>query len=159
VVGRPRRAVFTAAHLATWLDRANVLGPLPAGIASIWETNMAVDTQVLVLTTTAEGLHRALHPEALRFTHEQSKTIQTAAVEAVREINADAADAVRGYLAHVYEVGYGTRLRDLAIRAEELVAGITGNPTRGRTSSTKPGTSTHISPLPNGWNKPASTQD
>jgi hypothetical protein len=116
--------------LATWLDRAQVLGPLPAGVASVWETNMAVETQVLILTTIAEGLHRALHPETLRFTHEQGKTIQTAATEAVREIDADAADAVSGYLAHVHEVGYGTRLQDFAGRAEELVPGITGDPTR-----------------------------
>ena len=115
--------------LATWLDRAQVLGPLPAGVASVWETDMAVETQVLVLTTIAEGLHRALHPETLRFTHEQSKTIQTAATEAVREISADAADAVRSYLAHVHEVGYRTRLRDFARDAEELVPGITGDPT------------------------------
>ena len=116
--------------LATWLDQAHVLGPLPAGIASLWETDMAVETQVLILTTIAEGLHRALHPETLRFTHEQGKTIQTAATEAVREIDADAAKAVHGYLEHVHEVGYGTRLRDLAARAEELVPGITGDPTR-----------------------------
>lgn len=116
--------------LATWLDRAQVLGPLPAGVASVWETDMAVETQVLVLTTIAEGLHRALHPEALRFTHEQGKTIRTAAVETVREISADAADAVRSYLKYVHEVGYGTRLRDLALRAEELVPGITGDPAR-----------------------------
>jgi hypothetical protein len=116
--------------LATWLDRAHVLGPLPAGVASVWETNMAVETQVLILTTIAEGLHRALHPETLRFTHEQGKTIQTAATEAVREIAADAADAVSGYLAHVHEVGYGTRLQDFAGRAEELVPGITGDPKR-----------------------------
>ena len=116
--------------LATWLDRAHVLGPLPAGVASVLETNMAVETQVLILTTIAEGLHRALHPEVLRFTPERGKTIQTIATAAVRQIDAEAADAVSGYLEHVYEVGYGTRLRDLAIRAEELVPGITGDPTR-----------------------------
>jgi hypothetical protein len=82
------------------------------------------------LTTIAEGLHRALHPEVLRFTPERGKTIQTIATAAVRQIDAEAADAVSGYLEHVYEVGYGTRLRDLAIRAEELVPGITGDPTR-----------------------------
>jgi len=114
--------------LATWLDRAQVLGPLPAGIASVWETDMAVETQVLILTTIAEGLHRALHPEVLRFTPEYGKTIQTVATEAVREIDSDAADAVSGHLAQVHEVGYGTRLRDFAGRAEELVPGITGDP-------------------------------
>jgi hypothetical protein len=116
--------------MATWLDQAHVLGPLPAGIASLWETNLAVETQVLILTTIAEGLHRALHPEALRFTREHGGTIRTIAVAAVRQIDADAADAVHGYLEQVHEVGYGTRLRDLAARAEELVPGITGDPTR-----------------------------
>jgi Apea-like HEPN len=116
--------------LATWLDQAHVLGPLPAGIASLWETNLAVETQVLILTTIAEGLHRALHPEALRFTREHGRTIRTIAVAAVRQIDTDAADAVNGYLDYVHEVGYGTRLRDLAARAEELVPGITGDPTR-----------------------------
>jgi len=33
--------------LAAWLDRAHMLGPLPAGVASVLETDLAVDTQVL----------------------------------------------------------------------------------------------------------------
>ena len=116
--------------VAAWLDRAHVLGPLPAGVASIWETELAIETQVLILTTIAEGLHRALHPEALRYSLEIGKTIQTVASNAVRNIDSNAAQAVNSYLSHVYEVGYGTRLRDLALRAEELVPGITGNPTQ-----------------------------
>jgi hypothetical protein len=121
---------ISIAVLATWLDRAHLLGPLPAGVASLWETNLAVETQVLILTTIAEGLHRALRPEVLRFTPERGKTIQTVATAAVRELDAEAATAVHSYLEHVYEVGYGTRLRDLAGRAEELVPGITGHSTQ-----------------------------
>lgn len=116
--------------LAVWLDRAHVLGSLPAGVASLWETDLAVETQVLILTTIAEGLHRALHPEALRYTPEIGKTIQTVASNSVRNVAIDAAQAVSSYLSHVHEVGYGTRLQDFAVRAEELVPGITGDPTR-----------------------------
>jgi hypothetical protein len=116
--------------LATWLDQSHVLGPLPAGVASLLETDLAVDTQVLILTTIAEGLHRALHPELLRFTPERGKEIRKGATDAVRQIDADAADAVYGLLKYVHDVGYRTRLRDFAGRAERLVPGITGRTAR-----------------------------
>jgi hypothetical protein len=65
-----------------------------------------------------------------RFTRERGKTIQSVATAAVRELDDEGAEAVKSYLEHVYEVGYGTRLRDLADCAERLVPGITGNTSR-----------------------------
>ena len=40
------------------------------------------------------------------------------------------ADAVSGFLSHVHEVSYATRLEELAGRAEELVPGVTGKPSK-----------------------------
>jgi len=125
-----RPADITAPILARWLDRANVLGSLPAGVASVSEGSLAVETQVLILTTIAEGLHRALHPDRVRFTPEHGKVVQNTATAAVHEIDPAAAKAVNGFLNHVHELGYGTRLQQLATRAEQLVPGITGQSNR-----------------------------
>jgi hypothetical protein len=118
---------LTVARLAQWLDRSQTLGPLPAGVASVFENDLAVDTQVLLLTTLTEGVHRVLHPKTLRFSAKHGDQVRTVAVEAVRAVDPDAVDAVKGFLSFVHEVGYARRLEDLARRAEELVPGITGN--------------------------------
>jgi Apea-like HEPN len=121
---------ISAQILAHWLDRANLLGSLPAGVASVWQGSLAVETQVLILTTIAEGLHRALNPDRVRFTPDHGKIVQNVATAAVREIDPAAAKAVHGLLNHVYEPCFGTRLQQLAARAEELVPGITGQSNR-----------------------------
>jgi len=119
---------ISVAVLAAWLDRVPVLGPLPAGVASLLEVELAIETQVLMMTTLAEGIHRALRPEARRFELERGKTIREVATEAVRKIDPEAAGTVQSLLKYVDEMGYGARLKELASRAEELVPGITGNP-------------------------------
>jgi hypothetical protein len=116
--------------IAHWLDRADTLGSLPAAVASLFGDSLPIETQVLILTTIAEGLHRALHPDRTRFTPEHGKDVQNVATAAVRKFDAGAADAVKGFLSHVHELGYGTRLMQLAASAEELVPGITGNTKR-----------------------------
>jgi hypothetical protein len=115
-----------------WLDRATTLGPLPGAFASVLEADLSVEAQALILTTVAEGLHRMLYPDTLRFSVEHGEIVREAAVEAVRRVdeNKSTADAVNGLLSHVYEVSYAKRLQELAGRAEELVPGITGNTAR-----------------------------
>ena len=114
--------------VATWLGRANTLGPLPGAFASVLETDLSVEAQALILTTVAEGLHRVLYPDTKRFSIEHGEIVREAAVEAVRHVdeNKSTADAVNGFLSHVHEVSYAKRLQELAARAEELVPGITG---------------------------------
>lgn len=114
--------------LATWLERAHALGPLPGAYISVLEIDLSVDAQALILTTVAEGLHRVLYPHTLRFSVEHGVMVREAAVEAVRLVdqNASTVDAVSGFLSHVHEVSYAKRLDELASRAEELVPGVTG---------------------------------
>lgn len=123
---------LTLPVVATWLDRAPSLGPLPGAFASVLETDLSVEAQALILTTVAEGLHRMLYPNTRRFSVEHAEIVRRAAVEAVRRVDEDesTADAVNGFLSHVYEVSYAKRLQELASRAEELVPGITGNTAR-----------------------------
>jgi len=52
--------------LATWLERAHALGPLPGAYISVLEIDLSVEAQALLLTTVAEGLHRVLYPHTLR---------------------------------------------------------------------------------------------
>jgi hypothetical protein len=114
--------------VATWLGRANTLGPLPGTFASVLETDLSVEAQALILTTVAEGLHRVLYPDTQRFSVEHGDVVREAAVEAVRHVDESksTADAVNGFLSHVHEVSYAKRLQELAARAEELLPGITG---------------------------------
>lgn len=125
-------SAISADVLATWLDRTNILGPLPAGVASVFESHLSIDTEVLILTTIAEGLHRAIHPDVVRFGLEEAEQVRAAATEAAAAIAPDAGQAVNGFLTHVHEVGYARRLKHLSQRAEELMPGITGNSNRWR---------------------------
>lgn len=121
--------------VATWLDRATSLGPLPGAFASVLEVHLSVEAQALILTTVSEGLHRVLFPDTRRFSVEHAEIVRNAAVEAVRRVddNKSTADAVSGFLSHVYEVSYAKRLQELARRAEKLVPGVTGNTGRWKT--------------------------
>lgn len=123
---------LTLEVVATWLGRATALGPLPGAFASVLETDLSVEAQALILTTVAEGLHRVLYPDRHRFSVEHGEIVRNAAVGAVRRVdeNKSTADAVNGFLSHVHEVSYATRLQELAGRAEELVPGITGKTAR-----------------------------
>jgi len=55
---------LTLQNLATWFDRAELLGPLPPVVAEALTGPVALESRVLELTTVAEGLHRRLYPEA-----------------------------------------------------------------------------------------------
>lgn len=55
-------------NIATWLDQVDVLGPLPPGVADLVHgETISVESQVLQLTSVAEGLHRVLHPRQKRY--------------------------------------------------------------------------------------------
>jgi hypothetical protein len=50
-------------HVAAWLNKVEQLGPLPAVVADMAHADsISVDTQVLLLATVAEGMHRRLYP-------------------------------------------------------------------------------------------------
>ncbi|GAA1290325.1 hypothetical protein Psi02_15640 [Planotetraspora silvatica] len=121
---------LSPAAIGAWLDRVETLGPLPAVVVSAITTSLPLETQVLILGTTSEGLHRRLFPDAQRFSRDLAVEIREAAAKAAKEIDESAADAVKGFLSHMDEPGYGQRLDQLAADAETLVPGITGRAKR-----------------------------
>jgi len=127
-------------QIGTWLDKVRLLGPLPAVVADLTAAHtLSLDTQSLLLATVAEGLHRQLYPDDLRF-HEDAelnasvaKRVQTTAAEAVDPIHKDAKQAVSGLLGHVGDPGYAKRLERLASVAEAAAPGVTGRTSRWKT--------------------------
>ena len=124
-------------QVVTWLDKVNLLGPLPAVVADLAHTQpISLDTQALLLATVAEGLHRRLYPGDLRF-HEDSELntnvaerVQAAAAEAADPIHPAAKTAVSGLLKYVGDLGYAKRLARLASDAEAVAPGVTGRTSR-----------------------------
>jgi hypothetical protein len=116
----------TPTALSTWLDRVELLGPLPSVVASSLRGPVQLETQVLVLSTVAEGLHRRLFPDVLRFPTGEAITIAQAAVGAAAAVDPNAEQAVSGFLSHLHEVGYLRRLRDLGDVAESAAPGVIG---------------------------------
>ena len=126
-------------QVGTWLDKVSLLGPLPAVVADLAQAHaISLDTQALLLATVAEGLHRRLYPDDLRF-HEDRKLnkdiaerVQVTAAEAVDLIHPDAKIAVSSLLKHVGDIGYAKRLARLASVAEAAAPGVTGRTSRWR---------------------------
>jgi hypothetical protein len=124
-------------QIGSWLNKANLLGPLPAVVADLSQAQaISLDTQALLLATIAEGLHRRLYPDDLRFDDEKklnaeiAERVQTTAAGAVESIHAGARAAVSGLLGHVGDIGYAKRLARLANVAETAALGVTGRTSR-----------------------------
>ena len=115
-------------EIGAWLDQAGTLGPMPAVVADLAQaSSISLDTQALLLATVAEGLHRCLYPDEVRFDQQTAERVKATAAEAVNSIHEKAKETVRGFLSHVEEVGYGARLTGLAAVAEDVAPGITGH--------------------------------
>ncbi|HEX8626882.1 MAG TPA: HEPN domain-containing protein [Catenuloplanes sp.] len=123
-------ADLTPTVIATWLGRTDALGPLPPVVAAAMRGPIALEGRVLELTTVAEGLHRRLRPEAVRFSPEIGRAVRRAAAAAAEEVHAGAGEAVRDFLGHVHGIGYGDRLLGLAAMAESAIPGVTGHSKR-----------------------------
>ena len=84
------------AGVATWLDSVVRLGPLPSVVARAAATrDDPLETQLLELTTAAEGLHRLILPQRKRMTDEQAKEARSKALEAIKELLDDVATPSR----------------------------------------------------------------
>ena len=116
------------AGVATWLDSTVRLGPLPSVVARAAATrDDPLETQLLELTTAAEGLHRLILPQRKRMTDEQAKEARSKALEAIKELLDDIRDAVQAALNHLTDQSYPRRLLDLAEHVGQAVPGVTGN--------------------------------
>jgi hypothetical protein len=118
------------AGVATWLDTIVRLGPLPSVVARATDTrDDPLETQLLELTTAAEGLHRLLLPQSKRMTDTQADEARNMALEAIKELLDDVRDAVKAALNHITDLSYPRRLLDLAQHVGQAVPGVTGNDT------------------------------
>ena len=116
------------AGVATWLDSVVRLGPLPSVVARAADSrDDPLETQLLELTTAAEGLHRLILPQRKRMTDEQAREARGKAVEPIRGLLDDVRDAVQAALGHLTDQSYPRRLLDLAEHVGQAVPGVTGN--------------------------------
>lgn len=126
-------------RVANWLDAGERLGPLPPVVAAAAAgPGRTLETQLLELTTVAEGLHRRVFPDSRRCSTEKA----TAARQAARTAVVDAVDeklgaAVRGLLEHLEDPGYPQRLQELADYVETAMPGVTGQTKRWKACVTE----------------------
>lgn len=114
--------------VAKWLDSVVRLGPLPSGVARAASTrDNPLETQLLELTTAAEGLHRLILPQRKRMTDDQAQEARNKALEAIKGLVDDVRDAVQAALGHLTDQSYPRRLLDLAEHVGQAVPGVTGN--------------------------------
>lgn len=118
------------AGVATWLDTIVRLGPLPSVVARATDTrDDPLETQLLELTTAAEGLHRLILSQSKRMTDAQADEARGKALEAIKELPDEVRDAVQAALNHITDLSYPRRLLDLAQHVGQAVPGVTGNNT------------------------------
>lgn len=119
--------------VATWLDSVVPLGPLPSVVARAAATrDDPIETQLLELTTAAEGLHRLILPQCKRMTDDQAREARSKTLEALNGLVDDVREAVQGALGHLTDQSYPRRLRDLAEHIGQAVPGVTGNTAQWR---------------------------
>lgn len=100
--------------VTTWLSTAVALSPVPEILASLWSGAFPfIETRSLTLATTAEALHRLLHPDARRFTTQEiEESISGLADSKMPEtVKSSLHDALSSYW---MEKSYPQRIEELA---------------------------------------------
>lgn len=122
--------VLTLEHLARWLQQVRLLGPLPPVVAdSVAGGSRTLETDVLELTTVAEGLHRRLL-ERRQHSKEDAERVRQLARAAVACLGEDLAKDVAQALSHFGELSYPARITELAAWAESCAPGVVGRANR-----------------------------
>ena len=118
--------------VARWLDSVERLGPLPPVVARAIadRSSVMLETQLLELTTVAEGLHRRLFPNATRMSDAIANRVRQATSDALCAEAEETQSVVTGMFRHLTEPGYNARMKDLAALAEPLLPFVTGKTNR-----------------------------
>jgi hypothetical protein len=118
--------------IANFIDISTLTGPVAPVVADADSglRRATLETQVLELTTVAEGLHRSLFDNEQRFTQAEADRLRQLVATALAFEPERDAQIVRGFLRHLEEPNYKTRLRGLSSMAEELLPGVTGRTSR-----------------------------
>lgn len=121
--------VLTLNGIARWIEQVDRLGPLPPVVADAVarQSELKLETQVLELTTVAEGLHSRLFPDERRMDDETVREIRKRVREALRVQDERDRNVVNGVLTHLHEPSYRRRLYQLAELSEKLLPGATGD--------------------------------
>jgi len=121
---------FGVANIARFVDLASKVGHLAPIVADSrsFLSKATLETQVLELTTVAEGIHRALHAdEDSRFTKFEAGRIRELVGKALVGEPETFNNVVQGFLKHVEEPNYKTRVRRLAATADVHIPGVAGD--------------------------------
>ncbi|GAA3251334.1 hypothetical protein GCM10017691_63740 [Pseudonocardia petroleophila] len=113
--------------LAEWLDCVDDLGPTPAVVSDgITGSQDTIETQLLELTTVAEGLHRSIFPQEDRLTVDQAENVRLIVREAIKSEPSRVQDVVNGRFGYIEEMSYPHRLRAIAKEAAVALPEIAG---------------------------------
>lgn len=117
--------------VATWLDKVEQLGPLPPVVATFAAKKQVtrLETELLEMTTVAEGLHARLFPDDRRLEESACEEIRSRVLDALSDLDDDgrAASILRGMLRHLSEPGYDRRLKGLAGYVADVAPQTCGN--------------------------------
>ena len=120
--------------IAAWCGTATQLSPTPHVVAAaIAGTFQTVDAEALALTTTAEGMDRALYPDSRRFTEEEVG----ASVAGLKDstVPANVRDAMVSALnLYFHEDSYPTRMKRLATEVSAAAPDCVGNTSKWKDS-------------------------
>ena len=118
--------------IANFVDISELTGPVAPVIADADSglRRAALETQVLELTTVAEGVHRSLFDSVQRLSNPEVGRIRQLVAIALAFEPERHAQIVQGFLNYLEEPNYKTRLRGLSSLAEELLPGVTGRTNR-----------------------------
>lgn len=118
----PRRSILISLRdvslecLCRFIDMTRDVGSFAPVVADAYSSlrRATLETQVLELTTVAEGIHRSLYQEDFRVAATDANRIRESVFEALAAESQRHKDIVRGFLRYLEEPNYKTRIRRLA---------------------------------------------
>lgn len=130
------RGVIELKHVARWIDRVDALGPLPPVVAaSVSTSSHSLETELLQLTTVAEGLHRRIYnDDNTELYADEVAQAREAACNATARLGDHVRDAIDRALTHFGELSYPRRVQQLGERAEQFAPGVTGATNRWKSA-------------------------
>lgn len=123
-----------------WLDRAPRLGPLPPVVAAAAAgASRSLESQLLELTTVAEGLHERLFPGEVNFPEEEADAARRLVGEAVEDLDERLRTAIASRLERLEDPSFSQRVEQLADSVATAAPGVTGKKNRwkGRVTTTR----------------------
>jgi hypothetical protein len=118
--------------VARYLDVYEKAGPAAPVIANLLRngSNPNIETQVLELTTVAEGIHRRLFPEDTRMTEDDAQRLQGLVAAAITKEDDRHQIIVKGSISRLEEASYNQRLRRLVAEVKAAMPGVCGRDNR-----------------------------